>query len=319
MDRRKLRPWVSIVLLVLYAIDIFWLSGITGRAFGFYGTILHELVLVVIAVGAVLLCRADMRIVFPIRKPQASKVLGTLVFWMGAFWGVMLITMIAAYIFPSQMFRTGQGIQHSIWSVPFLASLFIISVVPAICEEAAFRGALFNSLWGKWNKWVVIVLVSAIFGAFHGSIWRFIPTTLLGIGMAYLLVETGNMFYNILFHFVNNAVPVILLGLLNLVYGGLDFGNAASAVPVTITELPFASVAIYMIYGGASPMLLYVGNYLIHKGQRGYDRGLFPREKTKVLIALIAAGIGIMVLGYLLFFLSIIFEAGLYEEFSHMM
>ena len=41
------------------------------------------------------------------------------------------------------------------------------------------------------------------------------PTAILGVALGYLLVETDNLFYSMLFHFVNNAVPVLLLGLLS--------------------------------------------------------------------------------------------------------
>lgn len=55
------------------------------------------------------------------------------------------------------------------------------------------------------------MLTGCIFGAFHGSIWRFLPTAILGMAMAYLLTETGNMVYNMLFHAVNNLLPLVLL------------------------------------------------------------------------------------------------------------
>ena len=47
------------------------------------------------------------------------------------------------------------------------------------------------------------------------------------------------------------------------------------------TEVPFVSVAMYIMYGGAVPLLIYVGNYLIHSGETGYENGLFPRKNKR--------------------------------------
>ena len=43
----------------------------------------------------------------------------------------------------------------------------------------------------------------------HGDWIRMIPTAIAGIVMSYLLLETGNLFYNCLFHFVNNLFSVL--------------------------------------------------------------------------------------------------------------
>ena len=202
-----------------------------------------------------------------------------------------------------------QGIQNVILSVPALLSLLVISITPAICEEIAFRGALLSCFRNLKSKWAAIIIVSVIFGAFHGSIWRMVPTMLLGIAMGYLLFETENMFYNMLFHLINNAFPIVLMAAMNGLMG-LAGGELSGVMESSsrAAEIPLASVGIYIMYGGAVPFLLYLGNYLIHRGQPGYDNGVFPREKKKTLIVLIAVGIGMMALGTLLLLCSIRFE-----------
>ena len=47
-----------------------------------------------------------------------------------------------------------------------------------------------------------------IFGLFHGSVWRFLPTAILGGVLTYIMLETENMFYPALFHFTNNFLPL---------------------------------------------------------------------------------------------------------------
>ncbi|MCU6686406.1 CPBP family intramembrane metalloprotease [Dorea acetigenes] len=310
MNRKKLKPYgIAVLLVVLYAIDIFWLSDFLGAWMGLLGTVVSEALLVVIAVGVFLIFRGRLRSIFPFKKPEAVKIAGTVVLWIGAYWGALLITMVIAYFFPQEVMGAGQGIQDVMVSAPVLLSLLVISLTPAICEEMAFRGALLSCFRSMKNRWAAIIIVSVIFGAFHGSIWRMVPTMLLGIAMGYLLFETENMFYNMLFHLINNAFPILLLAVLNalLKMTGTDLIQAAGT-SAQMTELPLGSVALYVMYGGAAPLLIYLGNYLLHKGQPGYENGVFPREKKQTLILLIAVGIGMMVLGIFLLMFSVLVE-----------
>ena len=163
--------------------------------------------------------------------------------------------------------------------LPFGIAFLLICVTPAIFEEMAFRGGLFSCFRGFRSPWPAILISAVVFGAFHGSFWRFVPTAMLGIAMGYLLAETDNMFYNMLFHLINNALPTLLLQLTS---------------SVASEQMESAEAA--------GPFLLYAGNYLIHKGQPGYDRGLLPREKKKTLLGLVLVscvflGIGILLLG----------------------
>lgn len=318
MEKRNLKPYVGIILVVLYFIDVFFIGTVLGAKFGLLGTFIQELLMLLMAVGVVFLFRGDLKRVFPIHKPTANGVFGTLILWLGTFLATMLITMIMAYFFPKQVLGVSQGLGDSFVSISFLFSFLVVSITPAICEEAAFRGALLSCFRGFRSKWTVIILVSVIFGAFHGSIWRFVPTFLLGIGMGYLMLETENILYSMLFHMVNNAVPVIMLFVMNKVYDVMGMSDALDTQMAQVTQLPLSSVASYIMYGGAAPILIYIGNYLIHRGQPGYDRGVFPREKRNLMIGLVATAIGCMFLGMLLFAVSIVVDAGLYEQISQM-
>jgi hypothetical protein len=130
--------------------------------------------------------------------------------------------------------------------------------------------------------------------------------------MGYLLMETDNMLYNMIFHFINNAWPVCLLGAIMKLLdatAGLDATSVELMEGVTgSTRIPLASVGINMLYAGAAPLLIYIGNYLLHRGQEGYDRGLFPPEKKKKLIALVGVSLGIIGIGIFLVAVSILLE-----------
>ena len=92
----------------------------------------------------------------------------------------MILTMVMTYFFPQQVLGTSEGLSYAFFSVPALVSILIVSVTPAICEEAVFRGVVFNSFWPIGNKWIVIVLTGCIFGHFTGVFGVFCRQRFLG-------------------------------------------------------------------------------------------------------------------------------------------
>lgn len=310
--KNKLKLYHGIILIVLAAADIFFIADYLGRWFGFLGTLLSELVLLILAVGVVLAFGGDLRKVFPVRQPKACQVFGTLVLWLGTLFITMIVAMIMTLLFPKEMAEVSGGISNAIMSVPFIIAFVVVVISPAICEEAVFRGVFFNSLFKpERNKWIPILVTAAVFGAFHGSIWRFFPTFFLGIAMGYVLMETGNMFYTMLFHGVNNFLSLLASFLLKLVSRSEGIYDMEKIVEQSnkLINTPLYTVGQYLTYfGGSGVILLYVGNYLLHKGQPGYDKGLFPKEKQRTLIVMVVSAVGCVVVGMMLMMGSLAFS-----------
>lgn len=295
-NTKKLKPYHGIIMLVLTAISIFFVSPILSIKLGLYGTLLNELLILFLAVAVVLVFRGNMREVFPIQKPRLSHLVGTVLLWLGTFLTVMILTLIITYFFPEQMTGVSQGLGDAFTSVAFVLSFLIVSISPAICEEAVFRGVVLNSFSGLGNKWIAIILSGVIFGAFHGSIWRFVPTAILGIMIGYIVFETGNMLYGCLFHAVNNAVPLVLLFVMQKLYSVTMVEEQMEVMETT--GIPLASIGMYCIYGAAIPFLLYIGNYLIHKGQRGIETELFSGKKRSHFVILAICSVAFVVIGF---------------------
>ena len=309
MNRKVLL--LIILLTGVYLLDIFRLSRNFAMAFGgIGGTVAHEIFLALIGLFLVALFGGNVRMVYTFRKPQVHKVAGTLIMWVGTYLVTLLVTGIMIFFFPEEVTGASEGISDLLMTLPFLLSLFVVAVVPAVCEEMAFRGALLGCFRGGASQWIGLILVSLFFGACHGSIWRMIPTAILGFAMGYLLLETDNMFYNMLFHFTNNACPVIISGIilkLTQVMGGaqaLDEMMEEAAGAATATVFPLSSVGVYMLLSGVGPFLIYIGNHLLHRNKPGYDRGMFPKEKRDILILMIVymalawmLGIALIVVG----------------------
>jgi uncharacterized protein len=94
----------------------------------------------------------------------------------------------------------------------YMLSILIVALLPAVFEEAIFRGALQNLLsrWIKAPVWA-IVITAILFSAVHGSYDGFVPRFVLGFILGWLFYRTGNIWLNIAAHFLNNAIAITML------------------------------------------------------------------------------------------------------------
>lgn len=93
-----------------------------------------------------------------------------------------------------------------------LINLLIIAVLPAICEEVCFRGALqpvFIRITGK--PILGIIVTAAFFSALHLQFQGFLPRFYLGVMLGLLFLYSGSILPSILAHFINNGVQVMMV------------------------------------------------------------------------------------------------------------
>ena len=305
-NRKTLKVYHGIIMLILSAVCVFFVSPILGANLGLYGTLLNEILLLVLAVALTAVVRGDFKQVFPIHKPKLSAVFGTILLWIGSFLAIMIITMIIAYFFPEEMIGVSQGLGIEFASLTFIISFVIVSISPAICEEAVFRGVVMHSFDNGKNKWIAIVVTGLIFGAFHGNIWRFVPTALLGIMLGYIVYETDNMIYGALFHAINNAMPLLSIFAMKSMYSNEMFQSQMSTM--TDNGIPLISIGMYVMYGAAIPLLLTIGNYLIHKGTKHAKNSLFAKEERMKLVVLLLISGAFLVVGFFIIIFSLLFD-----------
>ena len=305
-NRKTLKVYHGIIMLILSAVCVFFVSPILGANLGLYGTLLNEILLLVLAVALTAVVRGDFKQVFPIHKPKLSAVFGTILLWIGSFLAIMIITMIIAYFFPEEVIGVSQGLGMEFASLTFIISFVIVSISPAICEEAVFRGVVMHSFDNGKNKWIAIVVTGLIFGAFHGNIWRFVPTALLGIMLGYIVYETDNMLYGALFHAINNAMPLLSIFAMKSMYSNEMFQSQMSTM--TDNGIPLISIGMYVMYGAAIPLLLTIGNYLIHKGTKHAKNSLFAKEERMKLVVLLLISGAFLVVGFFIIIFSLLFD-----------
>ena len=307
-EKKQLRLWQGLLVIILAGLEVFVFSDFLPQWLGMGRSLIGELILLGTAVGAVAVFGGKFRSVFPIHKPKLTEVMGTILIYFGASQAISVVTMIEMYIAPEMVTETSIGLSSMFTSSSMIVAIIVVGIAPAICEEAVFRGVFFNSIWNQTHgKWIPILVTAVVFGLFHGSIIRFFPTFLLGIVLGYLVYETNNMFYNVMFHAINNIIPVLVLYgmqfLMQLMARALGMNGSGmwnfvmDTATSQVSQLSPAFMGIYMIDGGVGLAILYLGNHVLHLGREGYPKELFPKEKRKQQFIWLALALALAVTG----------------------
>ncbi len=88
-------------------------------------------------------------------------------------------------------------------------SLLIIALVPAMCEELAFRGFILSGLRHMGHKWRAIALSSIFFGVMHSIFQQSIIACIVGLALGFIAVQTGSLLPAITFHAVHNSLGLL--------------------------------------------------------------------------------------------------------------
>jgi membrane protease YdiL (CAAX protease family) len=112
-------------------------------------------------------------------------------------------------------------------------NLFVLAVLPAVCEEFIYRGIILNG-FRKFGNVSAVVISALLFALAHGSAMQFIYQFILGIILGFVVVKTGSLIAGMVVHFVNNATVIIF-----------NFINSSQG---SASELNFTSTTIALAF-----------------------------------------------------------------------
>jgi membrane protease YdiL (CAAX protease family) len=102
------------------------------------------------------------------------------------------------------------GVLVNAQSIPeLLFVIFVVAVVPALCEELLFRGLVQRNFEHSFSTTRGFIITGILFGAYHLNPFLIIPLSALGIYFGFLVARSGSIWVAISAHFVNNALAAI--------------------------------------------------------------------------------------------------------------
>lgn len=87
--------------------------------------------------------------------------------------------------------------------------LFVMALVPAVCEELAFRGFILSGLRHLGHTRQAIALSALFFAMAHTILQQSILTFIMGLVIAYIAVQTGSLLPGMLFHMTHNSLALL--------------------------------------------------------------------------------------------------------------
>jgi len=94
--------------------------------------------------------------------------------------------------------------------LPQFLAVVGISLLPAIGEEALFRGVLFTAFLRRWGPVATVAVTALLFGGIHLDPLQSPAAILLGAYLGLLRLRTGSLWPAVVAHGVNNLVAMML-------------------------------------------------------------------------------------------------------------
>ena len=153
--------------------------------------------------------KKDWKKTFRIHLCRPGFFVGGIFLILGAIALGVIVTSITSVLFPNSADAMATSMDE-IYRMGYGASILIVALLPAVCEELLFRGFLYSSFEARMTQRKAIVLVSVIFGLYHMNIVQSTTTAVIGLAICYLSAQSESLFPGILMHFLNNALSVTL-------------------------------------------------------------------------------------------------------------
>ena len=101
-----------------------------------------------------------------------------------------------------------ERMQELFHQADFSTLVLVIAVLPALCEELAFRGFILSGFRHLGHKWWAILFSALLFGLTHGVLQQSLLACLLGTILGFLAVQSGSILPGIIFHVVHNTLAL---------------------------------------------------------------------------------------------------------------
>ena len=269
-DQERLKPWMGFVLFGFVMAVFVTVCAWMQLNWGIPGLVLTELLLAGIAVLFCVIRKVKIREVFPMKKISIRDFFGCILLLIGGYLISILSVLIMAVIVPESYQEAAElgGFLYD-GSMSYITTLIVVAILPGICEESIYRGAILSTFRSFKHEWAAIALVGLFFSINHLSILRGPFTFIVGMILAYVVVKKNNILLSMMMHCLLNGFSVTLS------YTSFDPEQIEAAAEMGVT---LQSVGAYLILGCIAPIIIVTGMMLInpegHKATRYITAGI---------------------------------------------
>ena len=150
-----------------------------------------------------------------LRRPAWRHLLAAVLFGMATWPWVFEVVVFAQGLgirgFDPQQIQNVESLLAAWREVPFWLVVLCLGIVPGVCEEAFFRGYLFNGLKQYLGAAQTIAVSAIAFGLFHvvlsggAAPERILPSTLMGLLLGWVAWQSNSVIPSMILHAVHNS------------------------------------------------------------------------------------------------------------------
>ena len=198
--------------IIFFVFIVYLLVGsILQLEFGMAGVFASQMIILILPLAFAIYTKKSLKKTYSIKGFRITDLTAAVLLCCGVFIFENIVSNLISVLFPKQYEATGIGLEQTLLGDNVWVTLFVAAITPAICEELLFRGFIQSGFKHRYRPVTGIILVSLVFGAYHTSFVRFIPTAMLGGCFAVILYYTDSIFLTMIMHFINNALAVFLM------------------------------------------------------------------------------------------------------------
>ena len=197
--------WFIISLVLILYI---YIGSLIQADYGIWGIFGSQILIVSVPLLYAIYTKKSLKKTFYLKLCKPLAYVAGFILFLGVFLLENKLSNILYQLFPEEFSSTNSGLTDVLMGQGKLVTYMIVAFAPAICEEMLFRGFVFSGFKNSYKKWTAIIISAIIFGVFHTSLIRLIPTAILGGVFAYLVYSTGSLFSSMICHCFNNGIYV---------------------------------------------------------------------------------------------------------------
>lgn len=185
-------------------------SGFAGLAKMIIGPQIGMILLPTVVIAY--LCTRSARVGLRLRMPAWNVLFLAVVTGIAVHPAYMLLAqwVMAAYPVNEAAFASMRPLTDQMAQTHWLTLIVLMAVLPAVCEELAFRGFIFGGLLRDGQPLRAILISSVVFGVSHGVLQQSISATVMGMLLGWVSWRTSSVIPAMLIHVVNNSLSVSL-------------------------------------------------------------------------------------------------------------
>lgn len=216
--------------------------------------------------------RVDVRGAFALRRPAARFVVAAVLIGLSAWVVAHELNVVQARMLgvPDAVVQSAKLMQQALESLNPVVVILLIAVIPALCEEALFRGFLLSGLRDRVRSWTAVLVSAVIFGAYHFLLFRIPVTVVLGCLLGFLCWQAHSIWPAVIAHAMHNGVGVLTVFYpgWQLILGIESAGEPSGADGVGALEADYVHLPPHILIVGG--LVLAVGIVLALRGSMNH-------------------------------------------------